>query len=87
MTLFDLAIFIVKLLIYLIMFVGILWVIAITWATINYFKTKSKSKKAFDKQHPVGSTFTTRIKQKLPYGKWKFLGKDQRGFCLYERTK
>lgn len=87
MTLFDLAIFIVKLLIGFIIIFGILLVMATIWATVDFIKFKIKNKKAFDKAWPVGSHYLTHLKQKFPYGKWKLLGQNQHGFYLYERTK
>ena len=87
MTLFDLAIFIVKLLISFIMLFGILLVMVIIWTMVDFIKFKIKNKKAFNKVHPVGTLFTTRVEQKMPFGKWKYLGKDQNGCYLYERIK
>ena len=48
----------------------------------------NKGFKAFDKAHPVGSFFLAGTKeQKFPYGKWKYLGKDQMGIHIFERVK
>ena len=55
--------------------------------TITIIINKIKNKKAFDRQRPVGCTFSTKYKQEFPYGKWEFLGKDQSGFYIYERIK
>lgn len=54
---------------------------------IDYLKKRHKNKVIFNKEHPVGTLFTTRIEQKMPYGKWKLLGQNQHGYYLYERIK
>ena len=62
----------------------------ITILIIDFFKLlelKRENKKAFDDAHPVGFTFSTKLKQKFPYGKWKLLGKDQNDCFIYERIK
>ena len=67
---------------------SLLGVIAIL--TIDFFKfleIKKENKKSFDDAHPIGFTFVTNLKQKFPYGKWKYLGKEQNDCYLYERIK
>jgi hypothetical protein len=87
MTLFDLAQLIVFILITLIIITGSILLLMIIETIICSIIDIIKNKKAFDKAYPVGSHYLTHLKQKFPYGKWKYLGKDQHGFYLYERTK
>lgn len=50
-------------------------------------RRKAKKRK-FDKAFPQWFIFRTMIrKQKFPYGKWKYLGKDVSGEHLFERVK
>ena len=49
---------------------------------------RKEKKKMFDKAFPQWFIFRTMIrKQKFPYGKWKYLGKDVSGEHLFERVK
>ena len=83
MTLFDLVV----------LFVSGLFLIIIISGTVLFMlfidclEKQHKNKVRFNKAHPVGTLFTTRVEQEMPFGKWKLLGKDQNGFYLYERTK
>lgn len=83
MTLFDLAVLFVICLFFIIIISGSSLFILL----IDYFKKRHKNKVRFNKAHPVGTLFTTRVEQKMPYGKWKYLGKDQQGYYFYERIK
>ena len=83
MTLFDLAVLFVICLFLIIIISGVGLFILL----IDYLEKRHKNKVRFNKVHPVGFTFSTKYKQEFPYGKWKFLGKDQHGFYIYERTK
>ena len=91
MTLFELSVLFVFILIILILILGII----LTIIFINDFierliyiiGKRQRNKKAFDKAHPVGFTFSTKLKQRFPYGKWKLLGKDQNDCFIYERIK
>ena len=74
-------------LIFLIVITGFSLSLITIETTITIIINKIKNKKIFDRSHPVGCTFSTKLKQKFPYGKWKYLGKDQNGFYLYERIK
>lgn len=83
MTLFDLALLFVICLFLIIIISGAGLFILL----IDHLKKRHKNKARFNEEHPVGTLFTTRVEQKMPYGKWKLQGKDQNGFYLYERTK
>lgn len=49
---------------------------------------RKEKKKKFDKSFPQWSIFRTMLrKQKFPYGKWKYLGKDVSGEHIFERVK
>lgn len=87
MTLFDLSQLIVFILISLIIITGSILLLMIMETIICSIINIIKNKKAFDKAWPVGSHYLTHLKQKIPHGKWKLLGKDQNGFYLYERIK
>lgn len=83
MTLFELAVLFVICLFLIIIISGSSLFILL----IDYLKKRHKNKVRFNEEYPVGALFTTRVEQKMPYGKWKFLGKDQHGFYIYERIK
>lgn len=83
MTLFELAVLFVICLFLIIVISGSGLFILL----IDYFKKRHKNKVRFNKVHPVGTLFTTHVEQEFPYGKWKYLGKDQQGYYLYERIK
>lgn len=83
MTLFDLAVLFVICLFLIIIISGSGLFILL----IDYLKKRHKNKVRFNKVHPVGTLFTTRVEQKFPYGKWKLLGQNQHGYYLYERLK
>ena len=91
MTLFELLVLFVLNLIALILILGIALVIIFIDAFIKTLTCaiaqRQRNKKAFDKAHPVGFTFSTKLKQRFPYGKWKLLGKDQNDCFIYERIK
>ena len=87
MTLFEFSQLVVFILITLIIITGGLLILIFLESLIEIIRNRIKNKKAFDKAWPVGSHYLTHLKQKFPYGKWKYLGKDQRGFYLYERIK
>lgn len=83
MTLFNLAVlFVICLFSIIIISSTVLFILL-----IDYLEKRHKNKVRFNKVHPVGTLFTTRIEQKFPYGRWKYLGKDQQGYYLYERIK
>ena len=49
---------------------------------------RKEKKKNFDKKYPQWFIFRTMTrKQKFPYGKWKYLGKNVSGEHLFERIK
>ena len=50
-------------------------------------KTIIKARREYNKQYPVGFTRKSETKKPFFYGKWKFLGKDQNGYYLFERIK
>ena len=91
MALFELLVLFVLNLIGLILISGIILAIFFIDAFIKTLTCaiaqKQRNKKAFDKAHPVGFTFSTKLKQRFPYGKWKLLGKDQNDCFIYERIK
>ena len=87
MTLFEFSQLVVFVLIALIIITGGLLILMFIESLIEIIRNRIKNKKTFDKAWPVGSHYLTHLKQKFPYGKWKYLGKDQRGFYLYERIK
>lgn len=91
MTLFELLVLFVLILITLILISGIILAIIFIDAFIKTLTCaiaqRQRNKKAFDKAHPVGFTFSTKLKQRFPYGKWKLLGKDQNDCFIYERLK
>ena len=91
MTLFELLVLFVLILITLILILGIALAIFFIDAFIKtltcVIAQRQRNKKAFDKAHPVGFTFSTKLKQRFPYGKWKLLGKDQNDCFIYERIK
>ena len=83
MTLFQFVVLLVLCLFLIIIISGTVLFILL----IGYLKKRHKNKVRFNEEYPVGALFTTRVEQKLPYGKWKLLGKDQQGYYLYERIK
>lgn len=83
MALFDLAVLCVICLFLIIIISGSSLFILL----IDYLEKRYKNKVRFNEEYPVGTLFTTRVEQKMPYGKWKLLGQNQHGFYLYERTK
>lgn len=87
MTLFEFSQNVIFILITLIIITGSILLLMIIETIICSIINIIKNKKAFDKAWPVGSHYLTHLKQKFPYGKWKYLGKEQRGFYLYERIK
>ena len=91
MALFELLVLFVLNLIGLILISGIILAIFFIDAFIKTLTCaiaqRQRNKKAFDKAHPVGFTFSTKLKQRFPYGKWKLLGKDQNDCFIYERIK
>ena len=59
-----------------------------TIVIIDLYKERKEKKKKFDKAFPQWSIFRTMLrKQKFPYGKWRYLGKDVSGEHLFERVK
>lgn len=68
-------------------FLAMALVIFFAGEILDLYDKRKRNKKAFNKVHPVGCTFSTKYKQEFPYGKWKYLGKDQCGFHIYERIK
>ena len=91
MALFEVLVLFVLILITLILISGIILAIFFIDAFIKTLTCaiaqRQRNKKAFDKAHPVGFTFSTKLKQRFPYGKWKLLGKDQNDCFIYERLK
>lgn len=87
MTLFEFSQFFIFFLITLTVVTGGLTIIFLIDGLIVIITNRIKNKEAFDKRYQVGSIFITKIKQEFPYGEWKYIGKDQHGFYLYERTK
>ena len=91
MELFELLVLFVLILITLILISGIILAIILINAFIETLicaiVRRQRNKKAFDKVHPIGFTFSTKLKQRFPYGKWKLLGKDQNDCFIYERLK
>ena len=91
MALFELLVLFVLILITLILISGItlaiIFINAFIETLICAIAQRQRNKKAFDKAHPVGFTFSTKLKQRFPYGKWKLLGKDQNNYFIYERIK
>ena len=91
MGLFELLVLFVLILITLILILGIILAIIFIDAFIEKITfaiaRRQRNKKAFDKAHPIGFTFSTKLKQRFPYGKWKLLGKDQNDCFIYERLK
>ena len=91
MALFEVLVLFVLNLIGLILISGIILAIFFIDAFIKTLTCaiaqRQRNKKAFDKAHPVGFTFSTKLKQLFPYGKWKLLGKDQNDCFIYERLK
>ena len=91
MTLFELLVLFVLILIILILILGIalaiIFIDAFIKKLIYIIGKRQRNKEAFDKAHPVGFTFSTKLKQRFPYGKWKLLGKDQNDCFIYERLK
>ena len=91
MALFEVLVLFVLILITLILILGIalaiIFIDAFIEKLIFAIAQRQRNKKAFDKAHPVGFTFSTKLKQRFPYGKWKLLGKDQNDCFIYERIK
>lgn len=87
MTLFELSIYFILTLLTLITILFIALLVVGMFYIYEVLKSKARNKKAFNKAHPVGFTFSTKLKQRFPYGKWKLLGKDQNDCFIYERLK
>lgn len=84
MTLFEYIAICVFNLFVLIIISFIVLVILLIDSVLN---KRKRNKKVFDREYPIGFTFSTKLKQRFPYGKWKLLGKDQNNCYLYERIK
>ena len=70
-----------------IMTIVIIVMLVIIW-TVGWIRERNEKYENFNKQLPVGFIFYTNLKkQKFPYGKWKYLGKNVDGSHLYERVK
>ena len=87
MTLFELAQKLVFGLLGYILITGLCLIISSTILIIDIVKKRKQDKKAFDKIRPVEYMCSTMEKRRFKYGKWKFVGKDQNDFYLYERIK
>ena len=87
MTLFELAQKLVFGLLGYILITGLRLIISSTILIIDIVKKRKQDKKAFDKIHPVEYMCSSIEKRRFKYGKWKFVGKDQNDFYLYERIK
>lgn len=87
MTLFELAQNLVFGLLGYIFITGLCLIVSSIILIIDIVKKRKQDKKAFDKTYPVEYMCSTMEKRKFKYGKWKFVGKDQNGFYLYERIK
>lgn len=55
---------------------------------LNIYEKKKRNYLAFNREHPVGDIFITKLgNQKFPYGKWELRGFDQNGSYVFERMK
>lgn len=87
MTLFELAQKLVFGLLGYIFITGLCLIVSSIILIIDIVKKRKQDKKAFDKIHPVEYMCSSIEKRRFKYGKWKFVGKDQNDFYLYERIK
>lgn len=69
-------------------FLVMLLVIFLVTEILFLYEKRKINYKAFDREHPVGSLFRTKLgNQKFPYGKWELRGFDQDESYVYERMK
>lgn len=55
---------------------------------LELYKKKKRNYLAFDREHPVGSHFITKLGNQLfPYGKWELIGLNQDEEYVFERLK